>query len=33
MSPKTETVDQSIQYVSRPDPAIYCPTLYAPFND
>ena len=33
ISPKTETEEQPIQYVSRPDPAIYCPTLYAPCNN
>jgi hypothetical protein len=33
MSPKSETEGKPIQYVSRPDPAIYCQTLYAPCND
>ena len=33
MSPKVESEEQPIPYVSRPDPAIYCPTLYAPCND
>ena len=33
MSPQVEIKDQPIPYVSRPDPAIYCPTLYAPCND
>jgi hypothetical protein len=26
---KGETKEQPIKYVSRPDPALYCPTLYA----
>ena len=30
MSPVTENKDQTIQYSSRPDPATYCPLLYAP---
>ena len=29
MSPKDEIENQPIKYSSRPDPAIYCPTLYA----
>jgi len=33
MSPKVESEEQPIPYVSRPDPAIYCPTLYAHCND
>jgi len=33
MSPKVESEEQPIPYVSRPDPAIYCHTLYAPCND
>jgi hypothetical protein len=32
IAPKAETEEQPIQYISRPDPAIYCPTLYAPCN-
>ena len=28
MSPKVESQEQPIPYVSRPDPAIYCKTLY-----
>ena len=30
---KAETDEHPIQYVSRPDPALYCPTLYAPCID
>jgi hypothetical protein len=30
MSPKAETEKQPIKYTSRPDPATYCPLLYAP---
>ena len=33
MSPKVESEEQPILYVSRPQSAIYCPTLYAPCND
>ena len=33
MSPKVESEEQPIPYVSRPDPDIQCPTLYAPCND
>jgi hypothetical protein len=29
LSPKDEIENQPIKYSSRPDPAIYCPTLYA----
>ena len=32
-APKVLTEDQPIQYVSRADPAIYCPTLYAKCDD
>ena len=32
-APKAETKEQPIQYISRPDPALYCPTLYAPCID
>ena len=32
-APKAVTEEQLIQYISRPDPALYCPTLYAPCID
>ena len=32
MSPKVESEEQPIPNVSRPDPAIYCKTLYDPCN-
>jgi hypothetical protein len=32
-APKAVTEKQPIQYISRPDPALYCPTLYAPCID
>jgi len=32
-APKAETEEQPIQYISRPDPSLYCPTLYAPCID
>ena len=30
MTSKAESEEEPIQYVERPDPAIYCKTLYAP---
>ncbi len=32
-TPKAQNEEQPIQYVSRPDPALYCAMLYAKFDD